>query len=273
MVSLLSLLIYLNRALVALFGIACLFFNFTFIGAPSWLPLPWVAVGDFVGGLDGSVYVALQGERVLRYDADGDFVASYKTGPVMMEGDGSDMQLAVDTTGKVYLKIDYEDTHWRTVDNIRVYSPDWREYTALRFERILPDVSDRERRAWAWRLGSSGRIEFVSRSDLPCCDKPVGPGELLFSGRHESNDRTRFDLPDGSHLERDGYRIARVSPAGDEIAVYRQAWYLWPFGNVVARYASNMVVFIIVLVVMGSVDEWLRRRRARYSDREARADG
>ncbi len=245
-------LIYLNRALLVLLGLVCLFFQLTFIGAPNWMPLPWTGVRDFVGGKDGSVYIAMLGERVLRYDDDGEFVASYKTGPVMMEGNGSDMHLAADVEGRIYLKID---------DEIRVYSPDWQEYRDMRFDWNLPWASPDERLKRAWRLGAAGNIEFASRSTLTYHPRAVAPGELLFSGRIRSGQREKFVYPDESRLERRGDNVVRSSESGAVQAIYSQAWYLWPFGNVVTRYVGSFVVFVIALIFVLGIDERLRAAR------------
>ncbi len=245
-------LIYLNRALLVLLGLVCVFFQLTFIGAPSWMPLPWTGVRDFVGGMDGSVYVAMLGERVLRYDVDGGFVASYKTGPAMMEGDGSDMHLAADVEGRIYLKID---------DEIRVYSPDWQEYREMRFDWNLPWASPDERLKRAWRLGAADNIEFASRSTLTYHPRAVEAGELLFSGRIKSGERGKFVYADESRLERRGDHVVRISESGAVQAVYGQAWYLWPFGNMVTRYLGSFAVFIVALVFALGFDERLRAAR------------
>lgn len=262
MITFLDLLIYLNRTLLVLYGIGCLFFDVIHAGfVPSWMQLPWLGYSDFIGGKDGSVYIALVGGHVLRYDVNGGFVACYATGPVMLEGDGSDMQLATDVEGRIYVKIDYLALDWTTNDEIRVYSPDWQEDQERRFKRFLPDVSDDTKRGWAWQLDPSGRIKAWQSAPLRYHSRPVRPGELLFSGQVKSGDRTQFTCLDGSRLERHGGKIVRLSKSGAEQTVYRQSWYLWPFGNWLSQHITNMVVFCIVVVFGMGFDEWLRRQR------------
>lgn len=70
----------------------------TLVGAPQWLPLPWSDFSDFVESSDVHVYVSIAFyRRVLRYDADGDFVASYP------EPSGKGNALAVDFKGRIFL--------------------------------------------------------------------------------------------------------------------------------------------------------------------------
>ena len=89
-------------------------FFITMFGAPRCLPLPWSDFKDFVESSDGDVYISLAFyHRVLRYDADGHFVASY---PVP-SGKGCD--LAADLTGRIFLK--YRSGHER----VAVFSGSW----------------------------------------------------------------------------------------------------------------------------------------------------
>jgi len=57
-------------------------------------------------------------------------------------------------------------------------------------------------------------------------DRPLGPGDLLFSGTAR---REVFHCSDGSTLRRVGNGLERVSPEGEVVASYGTPWLLRPF--------------------------------------------
>ena len=118
-------------------------FAITFLGAPSWLPLPWSDFDDFVQSTDGKVFVAIGFySRVLCYDENGKFIASYQ----YPFGYARDVGLAVDGYGHVF---------FRTQHLLYTYDTSWN----LLEEAEGKFYSDRH-----WRLGQDGKPVFVTVS-------------------------------------------------------------------------------------------------------------
>ena len=90
------------------------------VGAPQWLPLPWSRFADFAESADGSVYVSIPVRRVLCYDAQGRFLASYRAPYSGTSG----ARLASDLKGRIFClgfkRLWVRDGSWRLLRDHRV---------------------------------------------------------------------------------------------------------------------------------------------------------
>ena len=183
-----------------------------FLGAPSWLPLPWSDFDDFIQTPDGKVFVDIRFyNRVLCYDKNGEFVASYPYPPGYPKVTG----LAVNEDGHVL---------FRSRDNLYIYSSSWNF-----LEKIEGDDSVRRH----WRLGEDGQPVYmkinVEYPRVP--DRVAKHGEYLFRSGIK---RTTFTCIDGSQLVRRRNQLKRYSVEGELVGQYSGPWLLsiftfpWP---------------------------------------------
>jgi hypothetical protein len=181
-------------------------------GAPSWLPLPWSDLKDFVEGPDGRVYVGLAFyHRVLCYSRDGQFIASYRP------PSGKNVHLAADARGHIYCLTSSAG------DNLAVFNGAWQ----LIGEYSEPYKSDR-----VWRLQAEGVPALQPAPvDAHVADRPARPGDIIFGDRDA---RRSFACTDGTTLIRCGNHLERLSADGHVITRYagpallRPLTFPWP---------------------------------------------
>ena len=226
--------------------------NLSFIASPEWLPLPIDNPRDFVQTKDGYVYIAIMNNAVLQYDQSGHFVAAHKTGSMMLEGDGSDVQLAADQAGLLYVKID---------DEVRVYQPGWQEVVEKRKTiRYKPrkwwEGYHRKTKLHNWRLTTDGSVEYLNKTELTYHDRLILPGELVFSKARKTLERQFYKCDDGTIIKRDGVSLVRLANNGTILSYYRTSWFLWPF-----RFAgfTGALVFGIIWFSLGA-RLWIRKK-------------
>ena len=183
-----------------------------FLGAPSWLPLPWSDFDDFVQSPDGKVLVDIKFyNRVLCYGGNGEFIASYPYPPGKPKVTG----LAVNGEGHVF---------FRARNNLYVYNNSWNL-----LEKVEGEFSIHRH----WRLGEDGKPVYatvdIEAPKVP--DRAAKPGEYLF---REDSRRTMFTCKDGSRLVRERNQLKRYSAEGGLIGKYSEPWFLsiftfpWP---------------------------------------------
>jgi len=181
----------------------------SFVGSPGWLPVPWCTPWDFVEAADGRVYVDIpMYARVLCYDREGRFVASY---PHPFHAKGT--RLAAGSNGLVYFrgvnKIHAMSDHWKTVWHVQ---EDWR-------------------RPGTWRMGENGKPVFLPGRDYKsrAPSKAISPGELLYTEYWGWWERTEFLCTGGSVLRRKGNSLEKTSADGRVMARYGSHWLFAPF--------------------------------------------
>jgi hypothetical protein len=171
---------------------------------PWGLPLPWSGFNDFAETTDGRVFVSSRFyNRALCYDRSGRFLYANR-----FPRGAHDARLAAGKDGLLYC---------RGRDAVYAYSSDWELLSVAR-------VDPREERVW--ELDRDGPAHAPHRLGEARPDRPVGPGDLLFS---EEEGREEFRCADGSTLRRVGNDLERVSPEGEVIATYGTPWPLRPF--------------------------------------------
>ncbi|MCC6124569.1 MAG: hypothetical protein IT426_06390 [Pirellulales bacterium] len=182
-------------------------FLFTLVSAPQWLPLPWSDFCDFVESSDGDVYVSLGFyHRVLRYDADGNFVASYPEPP------GKGDELAADLQGRIFL------CYKRGRERVVVFSRAWQK---------LADYENNSNELVSWRLDGKGEpVSEQSWETATAVDRAAKPGDYIF---HRKQREDSFTCIDGSRLVRTGNHLERISCDGRVIVTYSSPWILRPF--------------------------------------------
>jgi hypothetical protein len=176
-------------------------------GAPSWLPLPWSDLEDFVEGPDGRVYVGLGFyHRILCYSREGQFIASFPP------PSGKGIQLAADTHGHIYC------LPWGTGSHLGVYNGDW---------QLLREYSEPYKGDHVWRLQAEGDPAFVpAQMGANVVDRPAKPGDIIFG---DSHDRRSFDCTDGTTLIRCGSHLDRLTAEGQMLTQYAAPLILRPF--------------------------------------------
>lgn len=199
----------------------------TAIGSPRWLPLPWSAMADFVSVPNGNIYISLGFyTRVLCYDRDGHFVASY---PVPETKHG--VRLAVDDKGHLYYwalgKIFLVDEVWNTQE--------------------LAEKAGCE----SWSLDETYkpicRPEVQKNEQMP--GRTIRHGEILFAASSEI--RESFRCTDGSVLERSGWSgnsLLIRSGDGKIRKTLTTPWYLswavFPFPADLALPVMALLIFL-----------------------------
>lgn len=193
--------------LIAIWMIGC-FISFMsapaimFLGSPSWLPLPWSDLGDFIQTKDGKVFIDIQFyNRVLSYDQNGKFVASYPYPVDFLKFTG----LAVDEDNNILFK---------ARDDLYIYNSSWEQ-----IEKIV----GRDDVHWHWRLDENGRPCYMKRNGKSptVADSIARPGDFLFRGYIK---RRTFKCEDGSKLVRDGNTLIRYSAEGELVGKYGGLW-------------------------------------------------
>jgi hypothetical protein len=209
-------------------------FVITEIGSPRWLPLPWSEFRDYIEAPDGRVYVDIRFYwRVLCYDRDGNFIASYQA----PKGGGGDSALAVDKAGHIY---------YRIRNSIYIFDSQWQETGKTA-------VADSENRTWI--LNSSGQPEYAPTArSLPLTERAVAPGELLFLPGHQ---HLAFLCGDGTFLKRDGNTLEKKTADGKTLVRYGTPWPLKPLVFPVPAGIGCALVFLY-----GWYDDYQRRRKA-----------
>ncbi len=172
------------------------------VGAPKWLPLPWWGFTHFVESTDGRVYVSILPRRVLCYDAQGRFLASYRA----PDGGTGSARLASDLKGRIFCL---------GINRLNVYDSSWRLLAEYRVG------SDR-----TWRLDENGDVvPAPSELGVPVVDRSAAPEEYIFSFDHH---RESFACMDGSRLVRKRNHLDRYSQDGHLVARYSASWILYP---------------------------------------------
>ena len=220
--------IFIIMAVTWMIGCVAFFlsgFAITFLGAPSWLPLPWSDFDDFVQSSDGKVFVAISFySRVLCYDENGKFIASYQ----YPFSNARDVGLAVDDYGHVF---------FRTQHLIYTYDTSWNllEKAEGKF------YSDRH-----WRLGQDGKPIFVTVDvkypRVP--DRIAKPGELIFRKTYR---RTTFTCKDGTRLIRVRNHLERYSADEELVGQYSGPWLLSIFTFPWPAFLAWPLFFLFVL--------------------------
>jgi len=178
-----------------------------FLGSPSWLPLPWSDFDDFVQTPDGKVFVDIRFyQRVLCYDANGEFVASYPYPPGHPKVTG----LAVNEDGHVL---------FRARNILYIYSSTW---------DLLEKFEGEDSANMYWRLKENGQPAYI-KSDFVyprVPDRVAIPGEYLF---RKEGKRTTFRCMDGSQLIRGINHLKRYTAEGELVGQYSGPRLLWIF--------------------------------------------
>jgi hypothetical protein len=171
------------------------------------MPLPWSDFSDFVEGSDGHIYVSLGFyRRVLRYDADGHFIASYP------EPSGKGDALAADLQGRIFLC--YKRGHER----VGVFNGAWQQ---------LAMYENSSNELVSWRLDDKGEpVPEQSWEAATAVDRAAKRGEYIF---HRKQREDSFTCIDGSRLVRTGNHLERISGDGHVIVTYGSPWFLQPF--------------------------------------------
>ncbi|MCK5269392.1 MAG: hypothetical protein KAJ46_01355 [Sedimentisphaerales bacterium] len=169
----------------------------TFLGSPSWLPLPWSGFDDFVQSPDGKVFVDIEFySRVLCYNESGKFLASY---PYPF-GNAKDTGLAVDHNGRIF----FRTQHW-----LYIYDVSW---------NLLEKDEGEFDSSRNWRLDEEGQPVFVlGRQDVSVPNRAAVAGEYIFS---KSYKRSEFTCMNGSRLVRKDNHLERHSVQGELLATY-----------------------------------------------------
>lgn len=200
-------------------------FAITFLGAPSWLPLPWSHFRDFVQIPDGKVFVDIRFyDRVLCYDENGGFVASYPYPPGYPTVTG----LAVNEDGHVL---------FRARDHLYIYSISW---------NLLEKIEGEDAVHMHWRLGEDGQPVYMkSNVGYPRVpDRVAKPGEYLFRGK---NKRTSFTCMDGTRLIRVRNHLERYSSDEELVGQYSGPWLLSIFTFPWPAFLAWPLFFLFVL--------------------------
>lgn len=215
---------------------------------PRFVPIPWSCVGDYVVAPDGDVFVDIQFyESVVRYDREGNFVATYHY-PCF---NGKLTQLAVDDAGFVYF---HED------GTVYKMTKDWRKLA------VVSDPERDVRRRWTLGDDRLPRLAPERRGLTPT--RPIRPGDILFANDFRGDARIRFRCSDGSLVRRSGYHLERISPDGEVTARYGSAWIYLPF--VVPFPALLAFPALFAVMIYGELREQRERQRVplwRPSDR------
>jgi len=200
-------------------------------GAPEWLPLPWSGYVGFTEGADGRVYVSISAPaRVLCYDAQGRFLASYRS----PSGGTQSASLASDLKGRIFCRgfrrLTVRDGSWQLLAEHRV---------------------DDHR---AWRLDENGDVVPAPSQGDAVVDRAAAPGDYIFSYGHS---RESFACMDGSRLVQKWNHLERYSPDGQLVARYAAPWILYPL---TFPWAAFVAVPFAALVC-----DYVPRRRKRLS--------
>ena len=201
------------------------------VGAPKWLPLPWSGFGHFAEGTDGRVYVSIwHPARVLCYDAQGRFLASYRS----PSGGTLSASLASDLKGRIFCRgfrrLTVRDGSWQLLAEHRV---------------------DDHR---AWRLDENGDVVPAPSQGDAVVDRAAAPRDYIFSYGHS---RESFACMDGSRLVRKWNHLERYSPDGQLVARYAAHWILYPLTFPWAFFGSILFAALVC--------EYVPRRRKRLS--------
>ena len=169
-----------------------------YLGAPSWLPLPWSDFYDFIQIPDGKVFVDIRFyNRVLCYNENGEFVASYPYPPGRYPRATG---LAVNEDGHIL---------FLSQDILYIYNSSWEV-----LEKIEGEKSGRGR----WQMGGDGKpIYLKSNVENPSVpDRVVKPGEYIFRNKQ----RSIFRCIDGSQLVREWNCLNQYSEEGELVGQY-----------------------------------------------------
>jgi hypothetical protein len=174
---------------------------------PSWLPLPWSDIGDFIDVPNGDVYANSEFfARIIRTDQSGHFIASY---PYPDEqGHAHYTRLAVGHDHRIYLE------RPRT---IYTCSPDMR--VVAEFSRAACTY---------WTLNQEGQVVCVTSQNQPSrVHRIVLPGEPMFTFGGGKM-RETFQSQEGVILTRTSGGLVKQFQ-GTVIAAYRSHWLLRSF--------------------------------------------
>lgn len=176
-----------------------------FFGAPRWLEVPWSEVRDWTVSADGELYVGVGFyERVLRYDAEGRFVASYPGGTSR-----GGWRLSSDREGRIY-SLAYDD--------VEAFSADWEPLGRERGERKTPRT---------WTLGAGGRPIHTPEAKGKRLARAIRPGELLFSKDSGYGPRQVFLAENGDTFEFEDGHIVRRAPDGTVKFQRGNPWWMY----------------------------------------------
>jgi hypothetical protein len=174
-----------------------------FVGAPKWMPLPWSDFGDFVESSDENVFITINFySRVICYNADGEFVASYP-----FPRGGPDNGLASSIDGRIF---------FRSHNHLCVYDDSW--------QKILELENDSDRDI-NWILDSSGNPVIYSGIDQWVVNKLAQPGDQIFAKEEQ---RKKFECGDGSVLVRDGNSLKKYNNDGSLQTTYSASILFYP---------------------------------------------
>ena len=210
-------------------------------GAPRRLELPWSQFNDFIAGSDGSVYIHARAfGRVLRYDSNGHFVASY---PDPEWGYG---ELSTDISGNIYFRI---------VNRVYVYDRDWNQLDA----RATDFYGNR-----MWVLNDQGQLQPAppGRKAEPPAERAVSAGGLVFSSSSLTDPRRHFTLMDGTYLERYGDELTKYARDGQPLVKYGTRWYLWWAKFPVPVAIAWAMALIWAVLESGKVRSYVKKRSA-----------
>lgn len=218
----------------------------TMMGAPRGLPLPWSDFQDFVESPDGRVFVKISfHNRVLSYDRQGRFVASYPYPP----GGKKDTELAVSEDNRVF---------FRSRNHVSVLSTSW---------EVLDAVERDYREERSWELDQEGRPAHAPRrAGEKGSGRPVKRGEMLFPkemrGLAVDPRRKVFHNADGSTLRKVGNSLERRSKEDDVTARYGSLWIYKPFEFPLPGGLAWLSLFALAFGIA-----WRKRRRSRMEMR------
>jgi hypothetical protein len=212
------------------------------VGAPHWLPLPWSDFRDFVEGADGRVYIDISFyARVLCYDHDGRFIASYP----FPYRDAKGSELAASADGRLFFCAQH---------HLYVYDSKWQKQSVTEGGRW--DSADN------WVLDKNGNPRFVDEDvrGQPVVNCLAKPGDRIFK---RGRDRESFVCRDGSVLARRGNCVERHSPDGTLLTTYAAPMVLRPFAF--PWPALLVTPYFLILA-------YLRKRKERMSKQSAPVD-
>ncbi len=189
-----------------LLGMVLMFFPFPVAWAG---PVPWHMQTDFVETPDGRVLVCLRMYSEVRcYDRSGEFVCAYPFPK---------------TSGSAYLAVGEDNTVYLCgIDYVGLR-------TLFSFDpqgNLILQENDSTPPARAWELSArTGKPHLApARQDQARVDQAARPGDLIFSRRDLTNERTEFRCADGGTLRRQGATLERRNAAGDLLVTYAPHW-------------------------------------------------
>ena len=195
-------------------------------GLPSWLPLPWADVEDFIETINGDMYVDIRYfRRIVRYDRFGHFVASYAY--PTLEG-AKFTNLATDHRGRIYIE---------QQGRIFIYTTDMKNISIVSPSKSHP--------LWSWKLDENGSITLGSSDER--VHRVALPGDTLFTVADFV--REHFQSNDGSVLVKKGGHIEKRLE-GKRITKFGSSWLIifvfpWP-----------IIAWMSLFLFVGAIQHW-----------------